>query len=124
MLLRPVGLLALTKGQNLFSTPAIRSKTDNPYVSYRVQARVDIWVGAIISTVILALLVLPVVTLCQLTTVVKGGSPCAAIGVLAGCTFVFSMAMTLTTQARRQDIFVAAAIYWGLQIVVLGLHGI
>ena len=118
-----VELVTLTTGQNLFSTPALRSKSDDPYVNYRVQARIDVFVEAVIATMILALLGLPIVTLSQLNTVVKVVSHIEAIGVLTGCTFLFSMAMALVTQARRQDVFVGSAIYWGLQVVLLGLYG-
>lgn len=108
---------ALTADQRIFATPSLRAKTDDPTIYYFSQDRINILVGAIVAMVLTALLVVPVAALYHFADVVKDASSLHAIEGLSGFTFLFSMAMSLVTQARRKDIFIASAIYLGVLVV-------
>jgi hypothetical protein len=106
--------------QRMFTTPDLRRKAKSSDVRYFSRARVDRFVGLIITSVIFLLLVVPVVGMYKLTSV--GNSPHAtftAIAVLIVFTLLFSGAMGLLTVARRHEIFAASAAYCAVLVVFI-----
>lgn len=124
--------------QKYFRTPEAQEKTTNPYVSFYSSTRIDKLVNVLITFVIFCLLVVPVVTMYQLTStaahVVPGASDKDAIaaadvnkrdtfnavGVLMVFTLLFSAAMSLLTKAARHELFAASAAYCAILVVFIG----
>jgi FtsH-binding integral membrane protein len=100
-------------------TPELREKTKDTHVQYYAPERVDKLVNAIITTVIFALLVLPVVAMYELSNVSQRASPFEAIGILIVFTLVFGMAMSSLTKATRQELFAASAAYCAVLVVFI-----
>jgi hypothetical protein len=94
-------------------------------------------VNILITFIIFILLVVPVVTMYQLTsttTHTESGSPSNAsaaadantkdtinaVGVLIVFTLLFSAAMSLLTKAARHELFAASAAYCAILVVFIG----
>jgi hypothetical protein len=99
-----------------FRTPEAQEKTTDENISLYSKARIDKVVNIFITLVIFALLVIPVITMYQLTnTAAHGGAGSTnnrdvnnrdmfrAVGVLMIFTLLFSTAMSLLTKAARYD---------------------
>ncbi|KAH7558292.1 hypothetical protein BM1_05564 [Bipolaris maydis] len=123
--------------QKYFRTPEAQEKTTNPYVSFYSSSRIDKLVNVLITVVIFCLLVVPVVTMYQLTsTAAHEPSPTDknaaaavdinkrdtfnAVGVLMVFTLLFSAAMSLLTKAARHELFAASAAYCAILVVFIG----
>lgn len=87
-----------------------REKTDDPDLHYYSKSRKDCFVTSILCLVLLCLLVLPVFLLYRLTIYNSiDATYTLSIGVLLVFTLVFSAVLSLFTQAKRHEIFGAAA---------------
>jgi hypothetical protein len=128
----------LTAAKKYFRTPEAQEKTTNPYVSFYSSSRIDKLVNVLITVVIFCLLVVPVVTMYQLTSTAthtetspmdKSASAVVdinkrdtfnAVGVLMVFTLLFSAAMSLLTKAARHELFAASAAYCAILVVFIG----
>ncbi|EUC41979.1 hypothetical protein COCMIDRAFT_104739 [Bipolaris oryzae ATCC 44560] len=124
--------------QKYFRTPEAQEKTTNPYVSFYSSSRIDKLVNVLITVVIFCLLVVPVVTMYQLTSTATHAEPSPAdknataavdidkrdtfnaVGVLIVFTLLFSAAMSLLTKAARHELFAASAAYCAILVVFIG----
>ena len=130
--------------QKYFRTPELRAKTTNNYISFYSSTRIDKLINILITLVIFILLLVPVVTMYQLTytadspplnngTVNASGTANAsgtsggntqntfnAVGVLIVFTLLFSAAMSLLTKAARHELFAASAAYCAILVVFIG----
>jgi hypothetical protein len=87
-----------------------REKTDDPYLHYYSKSRKDLFITTILCLVLLCLLVLPVFVLYRLTVANNlDVTYTSSIGVLLIFALVFSAVLSLFTQAKRHEIFGAAA---------------
>jgi predicted PurR-regulated permease PerM len=129
----------LTNHQKYFRTPEAQEKTTDPFVSFYSSSRIDKLVNILITFVIFCLLVIPVVTMYQLTntaahvvTDAQGNMTTTsqadidsrdtfnAVGVLIVFTLLFSAAMSLLTKAARHELFAASAAYCAILVVFIG----
>jgi hypothetical protein len=129
----------LTTPQKLFRTPEAQEKTSDPHISFYSSSRIDKLVNILITFVIFCLLVVPVITMYQLTntashiTVDASGNSTSmsnadiynrdtfnAVGVLIVFTLLFSAAMSLLTKAARHELFAASAAYCAILVVFIG----
>ncbi|ORY00888.1 hypothetical protein BCR34DRAFT_575368 [Clohesyomyces aquaticus] len=122
--------------QRFFRTPELKAKTTNQYISFYSSSRIDKLINILITFVIFILLVIPVITMYQLTntaTHAGGGSGVSsgvvdsntrdtfnAVGVLIVFTLLFSAAMSLLTKAARHELFAASAAYCAILVVFIG----
>lgn len=125
--------------QKYFRTPEAMEKTTDPYVSLYSSSRIDKVVNMLITFVIFCLLVVPVITMYQLTntaahvvTDASGNTTTTsqvdidsrdtfnAVGVLIVFTLLFSAAMSLLTKAARHELFAASAAYCAILVVFIG----
>lgn len=126
--------------QKYFRTPELREKTSNTYISFYSSTRIDKLVNMLITLIIFILLVIPVVTMYQLTSTSTHESSSAgskanatssadfintrdtlnAVGVLIVFTLLFSAAMSLLTRAARHELFAASAAYCAILVVFIG----
>lgn len=96
--------------QRIFCTKADREKTNDPNLHYYSKSRKDIFITAILTLVLLCLLILPVFILYRGTVIHNlDVTYTASFGVLLVFTLVFSAVLSLFTQAKRHEIFGAAA---------------
>ncbi|KJY01544.1 hypothetical protein TI39_contig287g00019 [Zymoseptoria brevis] len=102
--------------RQLFTTPELRAKTSDKLIHYYAPARVDSLVNAIITAIIFMLIILPVVTLYQMSED-DGAKPFEAIGVLMVFALLFGCAMSSLTKASRQELFGASAAYCAVLVV-------
>lgn len=126
--------------QKYFRTPELRAKTTNSYIAFYSSSRIDKLINILITFVIFILLVVPVVTMYQLTSTIshtEAASPgnataiapntdsntrdtFNAVGVLIVFTLLFSAAMSLLTKAARHELFAASAAYCAILVVFIG----
>lgn len=129
--------------QKYFRTPELRAKTTNNYISFYSSTRIDKLINILITFVIFILLVVPVVTMYQLTSTISHTSADStspanstlstsgatdtntrdtfnAVGVLIVFTLLFSAAMSLLTKAARHELFAASAAYCAILVVFIG----
>jgi len=125
--------------QKYFRTPEAMEKTSDPYVCLYSSSRIDKVVNMLITFVIFCLLVVPVITMYQLTntaahvvTDASGNTTTTsqvdidirdtfnAVGVLIVFTLLFSAAMSLLTKAARHELFAASAAYCAILVVFIG----
>ena len=111
--------MELTVEQRIFVTPEQREKTSDAHISYHALERVDRLANIIITAVIFALLVLPVVVMYELSSTSNQASPFTAIGTLIVFTLLFCVAMHSLSQASRQELFAATAAYCAVLVVFL-----
>lgn len=96
--------------QSLFCTSADREKTTDPNLHYFSKSRKDTFVTSLLVLVLILLLILPVFLLYRLSEQHNLDiTYTVSIGVLLIFTLVFSAVMSLFTQAKRHEIFAAAA---------------
>lgn len=100
-------------------TPELQIKTQDENLHYYSPTRVNTLVNIIITTVIFALLVLPVVAMYEVTSIGRRASPFDAIGILIVFTLVFGAAMSSLTKATRQELFAASAAYCAVLVVFI-----
>lgn len=105
--------------QNIFLTPELRAKTANKHLHYYAPNRVDALVNIIITFFIFILMVLPVVSLYEMSDT-GSATPFEAIGVLIVFTLLFGCAMSGSTRATRQELFGASAAYCAVLVVFIG----
>ncbi|KAF1929146.1 uncharacterized protein M421DRAFT_100827 [Didymella exigua CBS 183.55] len=112
-----------------FRTPELAAKTKNTDISLYSATRIDKMVNIFITFVIFILLIVPIVTMYQLTsTITMDGSTPAntyrntfnAVGVLIVFTLLFSAAMSVLTKAARHEMFAASAAYCAILVVFIG----
>lgn len=129
--------------QKYFRTPELRAKSTNKYISFYSSTRIDKLINILITLVIFVLLVVPVITMYQLTstpshTAGAGSTNSSttalsssaadtntrdtfnAVGVLIVFTLLFSAAMSLLTKAARHELFAASAAYCAILVVFIG----
>ncbi|CAG5144358.1 uncharacterized protein ALTATR162_LOCUS1530 [Alternaria atra] len=125
--------------QKYFRTPEAQEKTSDPYVSFYSSSRIDKLVNILITFVIFCLLVIPVITMYQLTNTaahvvtdaagnvtttsqvdIDSRDTFNAVGVLIVFTLLFSAAMSLLTKAARHELFAASAAYCAILVVFIG----
>ncbi|ERF73070.1 hypothetical protein EPUS_06531 [Endocarpon pusillum Z07020] len=105
--------------QNFFRSKETRQKTDGNEMYY-THDRIERFVVAIIVTVILALLIIPIYLLYRLTNGVESPqSYTVCIGILLIFTLSFSACLSLFTRAKRHEILAAAAAYCAVLVVFL-----
>jgi hypothetical protein len=124
--------------QKYFRTPEAQEKTSDPHISFYSSSRIDKLVNILITIVIFCLLVIPVITMYQLTNTasrlgvddatgnttimstadIYNRDTVNAVGVLIVFTLLFSAAMSLLTKAARHELFAASVlrdlggVYW------------
>lgn len=112
-----------------FRTPELAAKTVNTDVSLYSATRIDKMVNIFITFVIFVLLIVPIVTMYQLTSsiTIEGNTPAAnsrntfnAVGVLIVFTLLFSSCMSVLTKAARHEMFAASAAYCAILVVFIG----
>ncbi|KAL5375338.1 hypothetical protein DPSP01_011248 [Paraphaeosphaeria sporulosa] len=123
-----------------FQSPELRAKTTNKYITLYSSTRIDKLANILITLVIFALLVVPVVAMYLLTsTNVHTGTGSGlssssavspldsntrdtlnAVGLLIVFTLLFSAAMSLLTKAARHELFAASAAYCAILVVFIG----
>ena len=87
---------------------------------YYSTSRVESFVGALISVMVMILMVIPVWIMCKLTASGTGlPQEYKAVGVWLVFTLLFSMIISLLTKARRHELFAAAAAYAAVLVVFL-----
>lgn len=106
--------------QSLLRTPELQEKTSNKHINFYSATRVDALIGVLITLIIFALLVLPVVAMYKLSSMRTKSSTFDAIGVLVVFTLLFSAAMSLVTKAGRHELFAASAAYCAILVVFIG----
>lgn len=125
--------------QQYFQSPELRAKTTNKYITLYSSTRIDKLANILITLVIFALLVVPVVAMYLLTStsVHAGASDTTnatsssgldantrdtlnAVGLLIVFTLLFSAAMSLLTKAARHELFAASAAYCAILVVFIG----
>ncbi|CAN9107261.1 unnamed protein product [Alternaria sp. RS040] len=125
--------------QKYFRTPEAQEKTTDPDISYYSSSRIDKLVNILITFIIFCLLVIPVITMYQLTNTAahievdpSGNTTTTstidtnkrdtfnAVGVLMVFTLLFSAAMSLLTKAARHELFAASAAYCAILVVFIG----
>jgi len=106
--------------QWVFCTSELRKKTSDENIHYFSPARVEAFVGILITGVIFILLVLPVVAMYKLTSVGSSErSTFNAVGILVVFTLLFAASMSLLTTARRHELFAASAGYCAVLVVFI-----
>lgn len=112
-----------------FRTPELAAKTQNTDISLYSATRIDKMVNIFITFVIFVLLIVPIVTMYQLTSTITidGNTPANtyrntfnAVGVLIVFTLLFSAAMSVLTKAARHEMFAASAAYCAILVVFIG----
>lgn len=122
-----------------FQSPELRAKTTNKYITLYSSTRIDKLANILITLVIFALLVVPVVAMYLLTATNEhsgneSGSSNSfgnsldsntrdtlnAVGLLIVFTLLFSAAMSLLTKAARHELFAASAAYCAILVVFIG----
>ncbi|KAI4700967.1 hypothetical protein J4E81_003931 [Alternaria sp. BMP 2799] len=125
--------------QRYFRTPEAQKKTSDSDISYYSSSRVDKLVNILITFIIFCLLVVPVITMYQLTNTaahietdpsgktsvqsqvdINKRDTFNAVGVLIVFTLLFSAAMSLLTKAARHELFAASAAYCAILVVFIG----
>jgi len=98
-------------------------KSNGPEVYY-TRERIEAFVVLIITSMIVALLIIPIYLLYRLTRGVETTRITAiCIGVLLIFTLLFSAGIALFTRAKRHEILAAAAAYCAVLVVFLGNVG-
>jgi hypothetical protein len=116
-----------------------QEKTSDPNISFYSSSRIDKLVNILITFVIFCLLVIPVITMFQLTNTsshvnvdasgnattmsnadIYNRDTVNAVGVLIVFTLLFSAAMSLLTKAARHELFAASAAYCAILVVFIG----
>lgn len=120
-----------------FQSPELRAKTTNKYITLYSSTRIDKLANILITLVIFALLVVPVVAMYMLTSTnlhigagSSNDSPSSndsntrdtlnAVGLLIVFTLLFSAAMSMLTKAARHELFAASAAYCAILVVFIG----
>ena len=115
----------------------MRAKTTNKYITLYSSTRIDKLANILITLVIFALLVVPVVAMYMLTSTnlhIGAGSSndsalssdsntrdtLNAVGLLIVFTLLFSAAMSMLTKAARHELFAASAAYCAILVVFIG----
>jgi hypothetical protein len=107
----------------MFTTPEQRESTSDPHISDFSRERIDRLAYTIITAVMFALSILPVVLRYKLSSADGETSPLAAIGTLIVSTLLFCVAMSNLAQATRQELFAASAAYCAVLVVFLSNVG-
>lgn len=104
----------------IFRTSDQTRKTSAKEVYYYSPSRVSKLVNLFLTTVIFALLVAPILSMCRLSTQDSVRAMFATIGVLMVFTLLFAAAMSLLTKAKRHELFAASAAYCAVLVVFIG----
>ncbi|KAF7880403.1 uncharacterized protein EAF02_007249 [Botrytis sinoallii] len=106
--------------QSIFCTTEDREKTTDPNLHFYSKSRKDIFVTSLLVLMLLLLLILPVFLLYRLTEHHNlDVTYTVSIGVLLIFTLLFSAVLSLFTQAKRHEIFGAAAGYCAVLVVFI-----
>ncbi|KAF7885145.1 hypothetical protein EAF00_010963 [Botryotinia globosa] len=106
--------------QSIFCTPEDREKTTDPNLHFYSKSRKNTFVTSLLVLVLLLLLILPVFLLYRLTEHHNLDiTYTVSIGVLLIFTLLFSAVLSLFTQAKRHEIFGAAAGYCAVLVVFI-----
>ncbi|TVY81623.1 hypothetical protein LSUE1_G004824 [Lachnellula suecica] len=101
--------------RDVFVSPDDQKKTSDPYVHYYSEARLGVLIKVIIAVASTALLLIPVYLFLTCNLSAKLMASITLIFVL-----VFSTAVSLLTEARRQEVFAATAAYCAVLVVFIG----
>ncbi|KAM0799441.1 hypothetical protein BDR22DRAFT_822431 [Usnea florida] len=104
----------------LFCSKETREKNDDDSIHYYDRTRISTCVTMIITTAVLALLVVPIWLLYRLSIEGRIATSPDTIGVVLVFTLVFSAALTGFTKAKRHEIVAASAGYCAVLVVFLG----
>lgn len=104
----------------IFCPKETREKTDDKYIHYYDRGRISTCVTMIITTIILALLMVPIWLLYRFSVEGIIATSSDTIGVVLVFTLVFSAALSAFTKARRHEIVAASAGYCAVLVVFLG----
>ncbi|PVH82395.1 hypothetical protein DL98DRAFT_653150 [Cadophora sp. DSE1049] len=112
------------RARYIFATPDLRAKADDKtrnLILYE-RTRIELLVSTINLGVIVALLVVPVYILWQLTASAEEKAPPSSlvIGILAVFTVAFSGALSAFTRAKRHEILASSAAYCAVLVVFIG----
>ncbi|KAG7008239.1 hypothetical protein G7Y79_00006g018590 [Physcia stellaris] len=100
------------------------SKSHDPRVRYFTRGRINAFVTLIITSIILALLVVPIWLLYHFSVSFNATrSNVLCMGVLLVATLVFSAVLSLFTKARRHEVLAASAGYCAVLVVFVGNIG-
>jgi len=106
--------------QSIFCSKADRQKTNDPNLHYYSKDRKDYFTTALLTLVLLCLLILPVFIMYRFTVLNNlDATYTSSIGLLLIFTLVFSAVLSLFTQAKRHEIFGAAAAYCAVLVVFI-----
>ncbi|KAF6226905.1 hypothetical protein HO133_008346 [Letharia lupina] len=103
-----------------FCPKETRDKTDDKDIHYYDRDRISTCVTMMITTIVLALLVVPIWLLYRFSIQGTIATSPDTIGVVLVFTLVFSAALTGFTKARRHEIVAASAGYCAVLVVFLG----
>ncbi|KAH6683327.1 hypothetical protein B0J14DRAFT_144737 [Halenospora varia] len=99
----------------IFVTPADKSKTSNPKVHYYSSERLNAVIKIIIALAAATLLLIPVFLFLSVNL-----TPKTMAGLTLAFAFVFATSISVTTNARRQEVFAATAAYCAVLVVFIG----
>jgi hypothetical protein len=91
----------------LFSTREDREKTDNEYITFYSNRRLENFVKVLVGVATTLLMGIPVIVLYLLT--INGASGGLKIGILLLFVVAFAVALSILTKASRHDMFAASA---------------
>lgn len=103
-----------------FCPKETRDKTDDKDIHYYDRDRIATCVTMIITTIVLALLMIPIWLLYKFSVDGTIATSSDTIGVVLVFTLVFSAALSAFTKARRHEIIAASAGYCAVLVVFLG----
>lgn len=89
----------------------VRETPNEDHIYYYSQSRVERLVELIITLTVFVLLVLPVVTIYEFTSVGNCDSMLVVVIILVVFTLLFAAALSILTRAKRHEIMAASAAY-------------
>ncbi|KAL9078146.1 MAG: hypothetical protein Q9157_002940 [Trypethelium eluteriae] len=102
---------------NLFRASEDRHKASSLPTYFFSLSRISICVVPVIT---LVMFMVPVIAMYEVTLGGTRAGAYGAIGILGASTVIFTIVMTLTTTARRHELFAAVAAYVAVLVVFLG----
>ncbi|KAL1639172.1 hypothetical protein SLS58_008140 [Diplodia intermedia] len=104
-----------------FCDDELRRRTNSKVtkVHFLSPARIEAFVGLLITVVIFILLIIPVFAMYRLASFRDTKDIFAAIGVMMVFTLLFAAAMSLLTKAKRHELFAASAAYCAILVVFI-----
>ncbi|KAF2454112.1 hypothetical protein BDY21DRAFT_309540 [Lineolata rhizophorae] len=105
--------------ESIFRPRDLRRKTADPRVHLYCPARVEFVASILLTLLICILLIIPVLVLFHLNAANRTNAVRDSVIVLSVFVFVFVVAMSWFTKARRSDVFAASAAYTAVLVVFI-----